>query len=107
MEVIMLPRGQGKTTELVKWISRAPDREARVGVFLDERLAMWTYREMGGDLESWQFVSLDTLRHQGPGYMAGVRRSGRYDTMVYGIDDADVAFARMLGERIAAITVST
>lgn len=96
MQFHITGRGQGKTTQMLQWMSEAPEAqsdEIRVCVSPHPREAMRLLRlsrEMGLGLRSWQFVSIDELNAS---LWSSVR--GRRN-IVLGFDNLELILSRLI-----------
>lgn len=112
MDVILLPRGAGKTPQLLDWM-RGGDLvgEIRIGVFhsLEEQhrqfRAAYERGEIPSVFESWQFVSITEVTEGSSAFLSGVKL--RYQPIVLGIDNLDLMLPGLLhGWSIGMVTMT-
>lgn len=104
----MVGRGRGKTTDLLQWVTEAPEDEIRIFVTFKHEEAMRILRrarDLDLDVESWQFVSWDEIF--GPGVWSGVRYANREKRIVLGIDNLDIILRNMVPWEVGVATLST
>lgn len=100
IDVIRLPRGRGKTTRLLQWMSEASPNVARVVLFHSDAYAMQVYRSTFDEItdispfESWQFCGPKDLDTPVP--LAAVV-VGRKLEVHLAIDDLDLQLQRIFG----------
>ena len=90
-------RGQGKTYQLVKWLSEYDEKEGRIVLVHSNQRAdeiFNKYREEFPTLERWQLTPYNTWKS---GTSSIAHRQARYFGVVkYGIDDLDLFLKEML-----------
>lgn len=109
IELIVAPRGGGKSTRLLEWMRAAPEGEHRVCVSHTSDEAMRLYRSTFDTddnptwAESWQFIGANELFE--PGWSGAVLR-GRAPRIVIGVDNLDLILSRIFGWDVGAITLT-
>lgn len=108
LRVLVSGRQCGKTSELLKWVRSAlpddPNPELRV-IVTHTRDRASQLRDNNPDLESWQFMSFDELRHPSRGTWDQLR--GRRGRIVLGIDDLELSLTQMLPDfTVGAVTMT-
>lgn len=96
VEFHITDRGSGKSMQLLKWLTEAPEGEWRIYVSHSSERAMRMLRHARSldlEVESWQFVGVEEVRaHTWSGVLAG--RGGH---VVLGLDDLDLMFYHLFG----------
>jgi len=101
-------RGQGKTYQLIKWLSEYGEKEGRIMLVHSNSRAdelFERYKDEFPDLERWQFAPYNTWKS---GTSSISHRQAKYFGAVkYGIDDLDTFLEGMLpGMKIVKATAS-
>lgn len=92
MKIISLPRAQGKTSSILKWMVEAPADELRVGIFFSEAAAdvarLQARQRYGDRLKHEQFIG---CRSDIRG-----RLCGRGREIVFAVDELDHVLSNLL-----------